>query len=288
MEWFRSHPYSSILAATGALVILGVLFTHMGAPAAAPARPVAWGGAGTVQLPTYAAPQYEQQHPPIVSSAPPYSYALPTLPVRTEDGEEPQGDFDYDAFIAFLTDGSASTSASAQGNVNLSAYTFIPTGIVATAERKSRTQLQQTLYRFGNNLGESIQGFEQQHPNVTPMLTDFLQDRSNAEKIASVRLLAQHLSSLGAAILSMGAPPQAADAARAVGESYRELGLKLAAVPSAQSDQELLSAIQSYNASADAFVRNYVALAQLFLSYGVTFSREDPGNVFTFTNTAGL
>ena len=68
--------------------------------------------------------------------------------------------------------------------------------------------------------------------------------------------------------------------------SYQEIGGKLLLVPKAHSDTDRVQAILSYNASADVFVKNYVAMANVFSTAGVKFTPSDPGSVFAFTDTS--
>lgn len=297
MEWLRAHPYTSALAAACLLIIAGTfLVATRAARPLAHSQTLAWGGAGAVLNPSYAPGAASPQGPSAgilqqAQNSAPYSYILPTPQTANPDAGAASGDgFDFDAFISLLSSsggGSASLRNPTGDNGAAGAYAFIPAGLVSPAVAPSRTKLQQSLYVYGNETGSAIESFEQSHPNETQALIDQAQDRADPGKAARVEALGAALSALGEGLLAMDAvPAQALADHTALAESYRDIGTKLALVPQAKSDADFIAAVQSYNASADIFTRKYVALANLFVAYGVRFSQSDPGNVFTFTNAS--
>ena len=165
------------------------------------------------------------------------------------------------------------------------AYTFIPSGIVSTTTSTSeRTDLQQELYNYGNDIGSSIESFEQQHSNMVQILKNQAEDRSDTEKAEAVVRLANAFRDLGNTLSGIeNVPSQMAGIHTSLAESYVAIGKNLALVPKAQRDSDFIRAIETYNASADTFTKNYIALASLFGAYGVAFSSSDAGRVFTFT-----
>ena len=77
-------------------------------------------------------------------------------------------------------------------------------------------------------------------------------------------------------------PVEVEDAHETLATTYREIANGLEHLTRAKSDEELLAAVNSYNASADEFTKSFVALATLFSAYGVTFSATDSGRIFVF------
>jgi hypothetical protein len=293
MGTLRLHPYLFATGAVVAVAIVGALIVGRGASAPlVSGQPQAWGGAGALLNPSYQAQQTAaQQTAPQVQNQPPYTYTLPALPPSQSqaiDQTDTSGSFDFTAFISTLTEGSAKQSASTPSGSRVSdAYSFIPQGLVSTQAPQKRTKLQQSLYDYGNDAGALISAFEQGHPNSTQVLTDQAQDRGSAEKAAAVEALGADLSALGDQLLALeNVPSTVSDANASLAASYHDIGKKLALIPQAQSDADFLAAVNAYNDAVGTFVQRYVALAQLFVSYSVTFSSDDSGSVFTFTPTA--
>lgn len=295
MDWFRSYPYASVLTAAGLLLIVGgfVVVRKTATTVTPSSHPVAWGGAGAVLSPSVSGDAVTAaQQPSILEQTQhgaPYTYILPTPQQTDPSSGTPSDTFDFDAFITLLSDSSA-TGGTAHTTTSVSAtdaYAFIPTGLVSTVSPPKRTKLQQSVYDYGNEIGSLIQSFELEHPNASRVVMDQAQDRADAGKAASVQALGKALSALGDNLLTVDDVPSSFEATHeALAKSYRELGQKLVLVPQAPGDDAFISAVQSYNTSADAFIKNYVALANLFVSYGVVFSPGDAGSVFTFTQTA--
>ena len=294
MEWLRLHPYVAGLGAAGVLIVGGVFVVVEKSPGApAPSQTLAWGGAGAALNPSYTPGTSGPQENTVgimqaVQSDAPYSYILPTPQPATTDGTDATGvGFDFNAFISMLSAEKNPPAAgqSVGGNVVTDAYAFIPGGLISTSTQTAkRTKLQDSLYSYGNDVGSLIQSFEQEHGNESQILMDQAQDRSDTDKAAAVQALAAALSALGDSLLTMdNLPSQVSAAHQALGQSYKDIAAKLTLVPQAQSNADFIAAVESYDASANIFTQNYVALANLFPAYGVVFASGDPGSVFTFS-----
>lgn len=250
-----------------------------------------WGGNGAPLLnPTSYNPNAALQdlEPQIGESTAQPVYIPPTK--QDENTGEATSAFDIEAFIAQLTK-PARTSATSSTSADVSyAYSFIPSGLIATsAPVRKRTKEQQALYDYGNEIGSYIQTYEDTHRNAPIILRDQVADRTNSEKASRVKAVAAALREVGSALAAMETIPSSVKGMHTeLAASYTDLGTKLALVPDAQADQALLNAINAYNASADRFASVYVALATYFSTSGVVFSSQDPGSVFTFNNSAGI
>lgn len=299
MEWFRSHPYTSALSAAGILVLTGAFIVVSRATQPAGSHPTAWGGGAAPLLnPTSypigentsngaSAPQDAQTIMEQVKSGPPYSYIVPGF--STSGPSEEGSSYDFEAFIAKLTKESApkGQADTNEDNAFLSAYAFIPRGLISTSTpRSTRTALQQQLYDYGNDIGSTIESFEQQHSNTPQILKEQVEDRSNPGKAAAVVRIGHDLEEMGNNLAAMETVPSAvASAHEALAKSYIEIGKKLALIPGAERDSDFIAAIQAYNASADTFAKNYIQLVSLFGAHGVAFTSADAGKVFTFSPT---
>ena len=292
MEWLRTHPYTSALGAAGVLVLIGAFVVVSRAAQPAGTGATTWGGeAASFLNPTsYGPAQNPAQSDDVmgqVQNGPPYTYIAPNFSNLTPSGEE--NSYDFEAFIAKLTKASAPKGQTdADGdNAFLSAYAYIPRGLISTTTpRSTRSALQQELYEYGNDIGSTIESFEQQHSNMVQILKVQVEDRANPEKASAVVNLGHEFEELGKLLAAMETvPPAMTSTHKALAQSYIELGKNLALVPGAERDSDFIKAIQTYNASADMFVKNYIQLVSLFGAHGVTFTSSDSGKVFTFSPT---
>ncbi|MDO8514474.1 MAG: hypothetical protein Q7S50_02940 [bacterium] len=299
MDWTRTHPYVSALCGAGILLVVGAFIVERQKVALPATQITAWGGAGNAYLdpasyvPTSGASPYAEDIMQRVKSGPPYTYTPPlNAPRSGASGEHSASQnvlasdsFNFDDFVAMLVrEGARLNTAPASGDIP-SAYAFIPSGLVSTTTSTSaRTDLQQELYSYGNDIGSSIESFEQQHSNMMQILKGQVEDRTDQGKAEAVVNLAHSFQNLGNNLAGMdNVPLKVAGTHKALTQSYIEIGTNLALVPKAERDSDFIHAIEKYNASADTFTKNYIALASLFGAYGVAFSSSDAGSVFTFT-----
>ena len=289
MEWLRAHPYASAIGGAFVLLVVGIFIVERRATTPQQSQGAAWVGGDISYLnpQSYAPSGTNASEATIleeVKSGPPYTYIPPKV-ATTSAQAGAQDSFDFDSFAAMLLQGSASVStAQGTGAPTLDPYAFIPQGFVSTTSVSIRSGQEQALYDYGNEIGSYIQSFEEQHQNMVQVLKNQIEDRTSSEKAAPVLQLASALRGVGESLQNMDTVPTGMRGAHsALAESYIEIGTKLALVPKAERDADLIEAIQTYNAAADVFTKNYVALATLFGAYGVTFSPSDAGSVFMFS-----
>ena len=294
MEWLRAHPYISALSAAAIIFLVGIYIVQRQVAGPIHSGTSTWEGATSPFLnPTgYATihsapgtPQTQENIMQNVTSGPPYTYTPPTTP-PTDTNTNSDDSFDFDAFIKTLSSGQNRTTAGTkQAEIDTPAYSFIPSKLMsATSAPDRRTDMEQKLYDYGNEVGSFIQSFEDQHPGVAQILKNQVEDRNDASKAAAVVAIADALKSVGNNLTIIdNVPSQMAVVHVRVAKSYIAIGTNLALVPQAQNDADFLKAIETYNAHADTFVKNYVALAELFGAYGIVFASIDAGSVFTFT-----
>ncbi len=291
MEWVRTHPYTSAIGAAALLVVVGsyVVISRASQPVAT--GPTSWGGEAVPLLnPTSYTPaatpaKRDGDIMRQVQDGPPYTYTAPNFTNTTPPSGENPDSYDFDAFIAELTRQSTlKTPATAGDTGTINAYAYVPRGLIATTTPPStRSAIQIELYDYGNDIGSTIESFEQQHSNAVQILKVQVEDRADADKAAAVVRVGHDFEELGKQLLKMEPVPSvAATAHEALAQSYIGLGKKLALVPDAERDADYIKAIEAYNASADVFVQNYVRLVSLFGAYNVTFTSVDGGKVFTF------
>lgn len=296
MSWIRMHPYATAMLATAILFVVGIFIViERSAVRPGQAGSSAWGG-GAVPLidpaayenrPQTPPPQREQTIGERVLQNPPYTYT-PPKPITEQIDETTivQGqDFssDFQSFLAMI-EKSAGTKSTVSGGTD--AYTFIPSGYISTSTASvARSDSQQKLYDFGNEAGDYIQSFEGQNSSMIQILKNQMEDRTDPEKAAAVVAIGRGLYNLGERLSNIEVIPQAVENPNEdLADSYREMGTKLQNVPAARTDQELIAAITDYNDAADRFAGRFIKLVNLFASYGVKFSADDPGSVFVFNS----
>lgn len=294
MQWLYAHPYiASLLGALLAISIGMVVVVNRSDVEPQPSGLRAWGGVGSNLFdPTNVGTRSGSQTQPEnlysqVQSGPPFYYAPAGGQLPLMEAQNEVENFDFDAFMVLL---SAPSGASAGGGGDagtLDAYSFIPQGLISTsAPRKRLTPTQQAIFDYGNEVGSYIQSFDEQYQSAPQILKDQFEDREDPEKNAILLSLARALGDVGEQFAAMEAPPEIRSAHKNVAASYRELGAKLSAVPDAKTDEAVLNAILAYNTAVEIYVKNYISLATLISAHGVSFSPDDAGSVFTFTNAS--
>ena len=303
MDWIRSHPYASTLAAACILVIGGVVLVANRSNTPESSGVSSWNGNTGVLGATNSAPQQSStQIPPPLATAQNYgTQTLPykqNVPVSNSQGTLQNGtgadSFDFNTLMAEISQSTQkpkpSQSSTTIGQNTVDAWAYIPTGLISVQKPTSgRTTLQQALYTYGNETGSYIEGYDAAHGDQAQILDNADKDRQNSVKQAAVARIGQDLETIGQGLAeTTDVPAEAAADNTALSNSYIDIGKKLIAVAQAEPlrDSDLVAAIEAYDTAMNTFNRNYIALANLFSSYGVTFSQSDPGSVFSFSSSA--
>lgn len=287
-HWWYRRPYLSALIGAGILIGIGGLIVFARSPASLSGSNGVWSGASANILNpsdtgNHAAQDVPQYVPKQTVS---YGYVPISRGTTPEEDTSTNGSFDFNAFMAELTQENTPPNTPGQSGADSSpaeTYSFIPKGFVAVGTPTStRNAVQQALFNYGNEAGSLVESFETAHRDQAQVLKNWLEDRSDTTKAAAVVQLGRALWETGKAMLSLDTPETAAAANKALADSYMEIGANLALVPKTERDTDLLKAIETYNASADTFTKNYIALVNIFGAYDVQFSASDPGSAFTF------
>lgn len=293
-EWVQSHIYTTACIGAGILLIIGALVVKQHTPQ--PASTVqAWGGGGTL----INASSYEAQNPvlaqlPATDAFNSNSISFLPIPITVSNTAPDTSDsFDLQSLIASITRTSGTNSANSSSVSDTSvatSYDFIPQGLISTpSPGRARTPDQQLLYEYANEAGSYVQVYEDSHRDTSPVLKDQIADRGNAQKGQAVKDIGIALKNVGLSLEHMDNIPSAVRSMnQALADGYIEIGTKLIVVPDARTDDAFIAAITSYNASVDAFVGKFVAVAQYLSLSGVVFSPTDPGSVFSFSGGGGL
>jgi hypothetical protein len=291
MDWMFRHRYFAALFSAAFLVFVGFVIVQ-NRSAVGPSSSNSIDVNGVIQADNPAAPI-----PSTAAPARPAAVDVPYTKVTQPDNPNataanvPQNDgFDWNSFIASLSNAAtqmATGATSSEPDNGISdAYAFVPSGLISPPTEKplnSLTPSQRDLYGWGTDVGSVIQSYESAHPNQVAILTDYMQDRQNPDKIAAMKQLGADLEGVGDSINNVNnPPPQMATAGAGLAAAYKDIGQKLAIIPDAKGDDATVKAILTYDSAAEAFVQKYVAVALVFQANGVTFSQDTPGGVFMF------
>jgi hypothetical protein len=289
MNFLRTHPILDAIAVAGSLLIIGTLFirTQIAAPVHVTTDST-WGGANGVYVDMVSKPGGSLSQ--AVDTGPGTTakdIGLIPLATQNEIGTGPQDmsdGFSLEQFAAMLTQ--PVTQAAGAEPADTSAYSFIPSGLIATTTlTKPRSSLQNTLYLYGNEVGDAITSFEGLHPNQPSVLKNHAEQPEDPDAKAALKALGEDFARLGDSIGKIETPKQAATANAALSAAYVKLGTSLVAVSQASGNDNLYDAIVAYDATADDFAKKFVSLALIFQSYAVTFSPGDGGSVFVFPSS---
>jgi hypothetical protein len=292
MEPAKRHQYIWALLGAGTLFLVGtiVVIQHAGVTTA--------GGGGAINIIGYIQPTNTALPLPVTPQPVrptginvPIKNNISTSTKTTDTSQtqtQPDSPFDWKSFVAILTHapkpGATSTGSGAISDV----YSFIPSGLISLPEPQSTITMpasQKPLYSWGQDAGTAIQSFEESHPNQPQVLTDFINDRQSASKIAAMKQLGADLSGVGDLISTIDpVPSQMNTAGPALANAYHEIGRNLAAIPDAKGDDATVKAILTYDKSAEAFVQKFVNVVNIFQANGVKYSQDEPGGVFMFPN----
>lgn len=282
------HPYVAALGGAALVVVLGAyIVTSRASVGTQMSPPQTWSGAGAdFSDPIGAAPQQTASNEDSlytqVRSGAPFQYIAPPVQTDTPEGSD---DFDLEGLLASISRPKGGVSTGSDTSL-YDAYSFIPGGLISTSTHTAeRTSIQGAMYEYGNDAGSYIQSYDELYRNAPQILKDQFEDRQNESKNARLAGLGNAMIGVGTSLQNIDPVPTPLQPANTrLGKSYVEMGTSLKAVAVAKSDQAVLDAILAYNASVEAFTKNYVALATLFSAYGVSFKSDEAGSVFMFTN----
>lgn len=311
MDWIRTHLTLVYGLGIGLLLLTGAVLVSDKFATSGQNDAYTWGsyGGGGRFVPseqftgsTREAPAYEQ---PLTIAE--LSRTLQTNPDRiyaslVPGASVPQSDVYYgttttegalefgaDAVDALLKSirPSAYTGNLTSGEVLDDLYQFIPKniGALGVSDHTQMNKAQRDLYNYGNEAGSSVELFSSIWAPVQANIhRSFVEDRSNVEKSTSLKRLGSALVEVGLSMEYMELIPLPMKTAhRDLATAYKNVGEKTILIADARTDDELLTAIDAYNASADEFLRAFLSVSTVFNLNSVSFSDVDPGRVFVYT-----
>ncbi len=171
-------------------------------------------------------------------------------------------------------------------------YHFIPKNILSGVvyEARTLTPAQQALYTYGNEAGSVIETYDSLWGGTQANIhRAFIEDRADPTKANALERLAAGLFDVSASLSSMEIIPAAIQSRHNdLIAAYKAVGEQTVALSKTRTDDEALTAIEAYNASAEQFLRAYLAISTVFTLNSVSFSSTDPGRMFVYSESQSL
>ena len=298
MEWLRTHPFALLFAFAGlCLLAITALTAEKSVDPNSHISLVSVSGGNTFQNPSLDSVSSESGEPsqsetslqPVNAPIPKESPARVIAPADTASTHT-SASYEATAPLAAQTPSQKSSSAPSAADQLLSeVYSFVPGGSALLNTPITRTPTQQALFTYGNQAGLVVLTFENGHPGMAEALKNWFEHRSDASNRSIVETIAQDMHAAGDGLLALSAPSAASVANKDLATAFIAASDELFKVAAASGDDmQLATAMKVYNTSADAFIKKYIALSDVFSANEVTFSANDPGSAFTFSATSGL
>lgn len=290
MNWVRTHPYASLLAVAGLFILTIVVAIQSRTADSASSQGSAWGIGGAWFDHSYAgtstSPIGEVIPNAVLAGTGTSALSSPLALAATQN----TGESDLSSILATLTHTRTQiVNETVTDSADLArVYGAIPQALIATTTPSGRSPRQQELFEYGNEAGEAILLFERLHPNTAQVLKDQAEDRSDAAKAAALVALGNALASIGTTMQKIeNVPDDIASLNDSLAQGYIDAGVKLARVPQAQSDEDFVKAILTYDSSVHVLAQRFGAVASYFALNDVTFANTDAGSAFSFSSASG-
>lgn len=297
------HPYLLTLLGLGSLLIITIVVqTHMparvvstadhwGTPIALSSYDSAPRQANTTVAPSVQVSQDIPVNVPVDQNPSSFSYdtSVATTPAKNTVTTIISSDtaFDFNAFRQQLSNpapkkpvlGGAPTTDLQE------MYSTVPPQLFTAVESapNTRDDTQQSMYVYGNTAGSLIQTYDRLHPDDSGEVQRYFDSRTTVANVIALKQLADDLKNIGVSMKKISpVPPQLLSIHTTLASSYIDMGEKLSLIPLAQSDDDLIKAINVYDDAVEIYVKNYTALVFKFSDHKVTFGSDEPGSLFMF------
>lgn len=298
------HPYLLTLLGLGSLLVIAtVVQTHMPAPAMNSANE--WGT--PIIFSSYDPAPYraDTQSTPSAGVSPStpviipsdqnptsFSYNTTPAPAPTKNTVatiiSSDTAFDFNAFRQQLSSSMPKNSvpSATQAAGTSETYPTVPPQLFTAVDTAPRTRddTQQAMYVYGNAAGSFIQEYDRLHPDDSAEVQRYFDARGTVAHVIALKQLGDDLKNIGISMKTISpVPVQLVAVHTALANSYIDIGEKLSVIPSAQSDDDLIKAINVYDDAVELYAKNYTALVFKFSEHKVTFGSDEPGSLFMFS-----
>jgi hypothetical protein len=153
----------------------------------------------------------------------------------------------------------------------------IPKPYTAPGLRAAKPDPLADLHTYGNKVGDTIQTAVKGMGDQNALLGAFFADQT---KNTSVVTLAEKYEALATALTQIEHPTGFTKNATALIGGYEAAATGLRDL-SKTSTNDMYDGLLAYNKKVETFAEAFVPYASLFGAYGVTFSPDEPGGIFT-------
>jgi hypothetical protein len=210
----------------------------------------------------------------------------------------PEGIFEFgegaiDALLASIQPSAYTGNLTATEGLDLdSVYSYIPSSIssATTTLDQPMSKEQNDLYHYGNDAGSPIELYGSLWGSVQSNIhRSFVEDYTNQDKAASLERLAEAVFEVGLSIQRLNQVPDTIqEKNKDLADAYKDIARKTLAISKITTEADLLVALDEYNASADKFLKTYLAIVTTFSLNGITYDDNEPGRVFVYTASSGF
>lgn len=191
-----------------------------------------------------------------------------------------------DEFLASLKP-SATTKNLLGGDTQDTAYYYVSQTIVPPPPRSTNdmTEAERALYNYGNDAGAPIELYGILWGNTQAFVhRGFAEDRTDEKKRSDLLRLADALSDVSESLKVLDFMPESVTSRHAkLADAYETIAEKTRTIAKANTDEELLTAIDDYNKAAEEFLAAYLALANVFALNNISYPETEPGRVFVYS-----
>ncbi len=141
-------------------------------------------------------------------------------------------------------------------------------------------QLKKVIHEYGNTIGQKIHDMVIKNGDQNEALGVFVKNK-NTESYSDIKNIGDNYIQLAKNIDDTLAPHGFSESAHRLSLGYTGVGNQLLAFSGKNTDEAIYAQILIYNGSVETFGESFIALAQLFGAYGVKFSPDEPGGIFS-------
>ncbi len=205
-----------------------------------------------------------------------YSIKTPSPDKRDSQTKALQGSQDY-----IVENSSQSQQAETEPSFFTDLISWMPTKFNNnSAKPQNKTDLEQEIYDYGNNIGKLIKDFSNATGDHPKLMSNFVKDTYSTQNIQKLESLAEGYKLLAKQIKNTNAPIPMTAVANNLSLGYKSVGEATLQLSKQRTNEGLLTEIYKYNKTAENFATSFIKFSKVFRLYGIKYNRGEPGDIF--------